>query len=431
MINLKFDKIKVISSIPGRFRANIKELLRNEQMSYIIEDVLLKSKGILSVKPNKNTGNVLIYYDTTVVAENKIIIFLKKSFNYKKQLEIPNFTNKESLIRILFNTLNPITLFKMKYSERIYRNEYMISKKTMSTSIIISSIILLFISNVNKALSILILGYPGILFTISIASYYYASVKLKNNNIYLKNNDCLNLLKDTNTLLMENDIFKSRSYNYNTIDSNLNKIDIQKLVIMGHMANPVNNHMQSIIDELRILGISNIFIVGNDTNGILDYISYYLGINILNPNDLEKQNKYLINNETNATITLINTNESFSKKDKYLFYDLVICLYKNTRLDTLNADINLKYDNIDKLPIIIKLSQFCEEIKVQTENMAIALNSLGMLLVTLNCLTPLSSIFFYVVNTLLMTLTLKLRFSYSKILPKRLILNTNYCINKS
>lgn len=424
MISSKLNKIKVISSIPGRLRANVEGLLRNEQMSCIMKDVLLKSTGIFSVQPNKNTGNVLIYYNTTVVAENKIIILIEKSFNYKKEIEISNNINKESLVKILFNTLNPITLFKRKYSERIYKNEYIVSKKLMSTSIIISSIILLFTSNIDKVLSILIFGYPGILFTISVASYYYASIKLKKNNIYLKSNDCLNLLKDTNTLLMENDIFINRFYEYNTVDSNLNKIDIQKLIILGRIADPVSSHMESLIHEIRILGISNIFIIGNHTKGILDYISYYLGVNILDPNALKKQNKYLISNETNTTITLINTNESFSKKDKYLFYDLVICLYKNTMPDTLNADINLEYDNIYKLPIIIKLSQFCEEVKVQTENIAIALNTLGMLLVTLNYLTPLSSIIFYSLNTFLLTLTLKLRFIFSKSLPKEL--DTNY-----
>lgn len=419
MINLELDKIQVLSSLPGRLRANVSGLLRNEQIAFGIKNILVKSNGIFSVHTNKNTGNVLIFYDTKLITQDKVIVLIERSSKNSKGLIVPKNANEESLLKIFFSTLNPISLFRKRYPERIYKNEYIISKKIMTTSTILSGIILLFTSNINKALSTFILGYPGILFSIGLTSLYYASTKLKENNIYVKTNDSLMLLKDTNKLLIENNIFQSKFHKYTTVESHLNKNDIQKLVILGELNNPVSKELEYIVHNIRILGISDISIIGNDPKGILEYISYHLGINKLDTHDFEIENKHPITNKANdSSLALLLANESFEKNNKYPYCDLVMCIYKNNSLNILKSDINLEYADIDKIPLIIKLSHFCGEINVQTENIAIALNTVGMLLVTLDYFNPLHSIIFYGLNTLLMTLTLKLRFISSKIFYK-------------
>lgn len=419
MADLKPYRLEIRLSLPGRLRINISWLLRNKQIALSMKNILTNYYGIFSVVANKNTGNVLIYYDTDYFDENKIIAIIKKFLSHPEEVVvIPNSTNNESFPKILFNTLNPISLFKKKYDENMYENEYMSSKKIINTSIILSTVIFIFTRSIAKVFSMLFLGYPGILFTIGITSHYFASTKLKQNDIYLKNSNSFKLLNNTNTLLIKNDFFQSNRYRNNTIESHLNKNDIQKLVILGKLDNPINSKTESVIYDIRTLGINNIFIVGNDTNGILDYISYHLGINILDINELKNPKKCLVSNKTNNIVTLLTTDESAEKNDIYDYYDLIICIYKNNTLNVLKADINFQYTDIDKLPLIMKLSRFCDEVNVQTENIAIALNTVGMLLVALNYLTPLYSTIFYGLNTLFMTLTLKLRFIFYKDLCK-------------
>ncbi|MBC2581315.1 HMA2 domain-containing protein [Clostridium sp. DJ247] len=412
MVNSRLSKVKIISSLPGRLRASIWGLLRNEQMAFHIRNMLTKSNCVLSVRISINTGNVLIYYDTKCICEDKLIVVIQEALNYRKELIIPEDINKESLVKIMFNTLNPISLFKRKYSEKIYKNEYLLSKKILNISVVLSSIIFLFTSSINKVLSTLILGYPGILFAIGATSYYYGSAKLKQKNIYLKNNDLLSFLSDTNALLIENDILQSKLNKQNVIGSHLSKDDIQKLIILGELDNPINNTIESIVNDIRILGINNIFIIGDSTNSIINYISYYLGINVLNIDNIEKQKQGLISNNSDDIITLITTDEFFEKNYEFSCYDLIICVYKNNRLNLLKADINLEYTDIDKLPLIVKFSHFCREVNVQTENTAIALNTLGMILAVLNYSTPLYSTIFYGLNILLMTLKIKLKFMF-------------------
>ena len=80
-------------------------------------------------------------------------------------------------------------------------------------------------------------------------------------------------------------------------------------------------------------------------------------------------------------------------------------------MDTVKAGFNLQYSDVDKIPSMIKLAYFHREVSIQTENTAVALNIFGMLLVTLNCLTPLYSGIYYILNTLFLTLTLKFRYN--------------------
>lgn len=123
MINLNYNRIKIISSLPGRLRANVSDLFRNDKIAFNIKIILIRSKGIFSVKPSKVTGNVLINYDTAHISENEIIIILDGCLNIKDKLEIAGDVNNGSLYKIIFHTLNPLSLFGKKRGKEIYENE--------------------------------------------------------------------------------------------------------------------------------------------------------------------------------------------------------------------------------------------------------------------------------------------------------------------
>ncbi|MBV7275499.1 hypothetical protein I6U48_21585 [Clostridium sp. PL3] len=405
--NLKFRKIKVISSIPGRIRINISGLLRNEKIAFSIGYELAKHTNIVSFHVSKNSGNVLIYYKDISLSKGNILILVEKALKSSNEMIIPENIDRRHLIKILIDAMNPLSLFRKKHSKKIYEKEYSISNNILKNSIGSSSIIFLFTSSIGSVISALILGYPGILFAISAASYYYASTKLKMANIYLKSNSSLTFLNNIDTLLVENDVFQDRFHNISGLQ--LSKYDIHKLTILNKIDNPVNCDFESLINNIRILGVNNIFIIGNSQSGIIQYISYLLGVEILDINNLEKKQNYLMVNKLNNTVSLT-TDRILESQLTYFHSDLIICLYRNKSPNILNADINLEYSNMNKLPFLMELSYFCREINTQTQNIATTLNILGILLVTLEYLTPLSSIFFYILNTFVMTLTLKLRF---------------------
>ncbi|BAH07012.1 HMA2 domain-containing protein [Clostridium kluyveri] len=411
MINLNYNRIKIVSSLPGRLRANISNLFRNDKIAFNIKIILIRSKGIFSVKPSKVTGNVLINYDTAHISENEIIIILDKCLNIKSKLKIAEDVNNGSLCKIIFHALNPLSLFEKKRAKEIYRNEYIGSKKIINISLIMSGITLLVTNSISKAFSVFILGYPGILFSIALVSCYYASSKLKYNGIYFKDYHSFYLIKDVNTLLIDSSLFLNKFYKYNKSLSHLDRMDFEKLIILKQLENPVSDRMKSIIENIRLLGISNISIIGNCKNVVINYISYYLGIDILDYEVLKYNANYGFNNKTKEKEAFLVTNEFLGEFQEYLYHDLVICVYKNyaAMTDMLKGNINFKYNYMDKLPLIIELSHFCSEIDIQTKNVALTLNIIGMLLSIMDYLNPLKSIIFYSFNTLISILTLKFR----------------------
>jgi hypothetical protein len=416
MNNSNSNRIKIISSLPGRLRANAADLFRNEQIAFNIKTILAKSKGVLSVTPSKITGNVLIYYDNMYISESQLIVLIENSLDVKENSTITQESKNSSLLKILFNTLSPMSLFKRKYSKEIYENEYRCSKKIINTSLILSSIVFLFTSSISKALSILILGYPGILFSIALVSYYYTSCKLKYNNIYLKSDDSLYLVSHTNALLIDNELFSNKLYNYNKSLSHLSRSDFQKLVILQEISNPISNEMQSLIQNIRLLGITNIFIIGNHTNAIINYISYYLGIDIFNYENLQSKIDCTFSDKTKGILALMATNEALSNFAEHSYHNFLICVYKDNTImmNSLKGNVNFEYNRISKLPLIIELSYFCNEISAQIKNSALTLNIVGMLLSVLGYLTPLYSMMFYSFNTLISILIIKLRLNLYK-----------------
>lgn len=420
------DIIKIISSLPGRVRVNVKGLLKNEQRILRVRSGLTRYDSILSFHVSKNTGNVLIYYNENEIDENKIVVIIEKAFNGPEVAAVENI-DKSSLLKTLIDAVNPFFLFKKKLSEQVYRDEYSISSKILKISMGIAAIVFVFTGNVINTISIFVLSYPGILFGVRASSYYYASVKLNMENIYLKDNTSMSFLSNVNTLLIEDDIFRN-GFNERDMDiMNLNEYEIQKLVILGKLDDPINDNMKLVIDNIRMLGINNIFIIGNSEDSIIRYIGYVLGIEVLDKNDLDGKKNCLITDKSDSNTILIVTGKFPENELSYMCSDCVICLYNE--LSSLKADINLKYSSMDKLILLIKLGYFCREVNVQVENTAITLNILGILLAVLNHLTPLYSIIYYILNTLLMVLILKLKFDFYESFNKIPYIKLRYLTN--
>lgn len=415
MIDLYSYRIKIISSLPGRFRVHVYNLFRNDELASNVKFVLIRSLGILSVKPNKSTGNILVRYNNNYICQDEIIVILDRCLNIKQKLQTTTELYDTSLCKIIFDTLNPISLFKKKWPKEIYRSQYISSKKVMNISLIISSITLLFTNNIFKFFSILILGYPGILFSIVLISYYYALSRFKYDGIYFKNYHYFYLMSNVDTLLIDNIVFLSDSYRYNKSLFYLNRMDFDKLVILKQLDNPVSQRMKSIIENIRLLGINNIYVIGNPENAIISHIAYYLGIDILEykffKNDYNPKNKIL---EKRAVLC---TNGSLKKFSECQWTDIVIFIHNNTAvtMDMLKSDISFECNYMDKLPLIIESSYFCNEINIQAKNIALTLNMIGMLLSIMDYLGPLKAMIFYSFNVLVSILNIKLRLQYHNI----------------
>ena len=126
---LKYNKVKKISSIPGRLRISVNVLKKNEQMSYEISNLLVHFKGIISAYSNKKTGNILIIYNDKNIDAAQIIDIIQGFKCNNKEIVISRDANNKSLFKNILQVFNPILLLKRIYPRKIYEREYDLSNK--------------------------------------------------------------------------------------------------------------------------------------------------------------------------------------------------------------------------------------------------------------------------------------------------------------
>lgn len=105
---LKLNKIKVVSSIPGRLRLLIPNLNKipkdMQKYDYYTTNLLKSLGGIESVEYSFLTNKVLITYDQNKINETKIVYFLNRAMkiiaeNYKQYEDM----DKKDVVKNLDN----------------------------------------------------------------------------------------------------------------------------------------------------------------------------------------------------------------------------------------------------------------------------------------------------------------------------------------
>ena len=199
MTNLAVRDLKIISSIPGRARIKVDGLFKNEKLGYGIINYLKKSGEVTSISFNKYTGNILIYFKYQNLDLEDLLNQLK-SFSLRDSSNvIPKSPQNDSIGKIVLKAMNPINLLRKRYWGIAFENEYSLAKRLIKIGIPIGALIFGFSRHIRDIISILILTYPGMLFAISAASYYYCAKKAFFNKIYLRSSKDVASFAKTNS----------------------------------------------------------------------------------------------------------------------------------------------------------------------------------------------------------------------------------------
>lgn len=395
---MKITKINILSSIPGRMRICVKFLYNNGIYPYNLCNKLLTKKGIISSKLNIYTGNVLILYKENCISPNDIVSFIN-NFEPQKQTNIKNPINGDPF--------NYKTKFKLV---KIFEDEFKLSKNLLKFGFIMNTILFITSFNVNKIISIFILTFPAILFLINYIVYLFIREKwskyqiIFNKPFYLisKFNKCSNLIISEDILI--------NNFNLNSTSEDINFEENPK---QYQAKNHITKNIKDFIYDIRSMGIKNIIILSKEDNITLNYISNSLGINkIFTLSNFHNDYEYLKNNLNNTIFVLSENYIDIPLKINNT--NLTIGIYDD--LSTLKNifHINMKYKNINKIPLIYKDSKLFKDYVYTVQSIIITIIFLGILGILLNYISVLSASFIYVINVILSIFIVKFLLNLNK-----------------
>jgi hypothetical protein len=269
--------------------------------------------------------------------------------------------------------------FANKYPVKVYYNEFALSKRLLTLSVIMSSLALCFSFDLNIVLSLIILGFPGLLFLIRRSTYHIAQKNLKYRNFNLKDPNLIYELSMTEHLLIE--------------DSILN--------FQNHMDRPKDltsfpcDDVLYLIRNFRNLGIVDISMISRKKHPINSWFSYMLGINNIELDRNVSYDRSLYNREKTTLILTSSDLISLHKEQLVVFLG-----YNKLKPETDDFVITFRLDLVHKIPSLIETSKYCNELAIRSENIAVTINIIGIFLGVANYITPLSSIALYFLNYL-------------------------------
>lgn len=396
--NFAVRNVEIISSIPGRIRIKVDGLLRNEKLGYGILKALRELKQINSLSFNTNTGNILIYYKYQYLGI-KDILFRIQTFTHKDASNcIPKAITNDSPIRILIKTLNPFNLLTKKHPINIFEKEYSLSRKIIKMGIFMAAISLFINSHIRTLASIMILTYPGILFTISYMSHFYSARKAFLNEVYLKNSrDIGQIVKVNNFFIEDRVLIGKENISSKILRENKNKLTVEKLLAIGKAENLTKPEIKSFIEETRKYGVTDFTVFSEQKDDILKYITYALGID---KRYILEDKTFILNDlkDRGNIITVID--EDLADRIKNMSSNLTICVYPETKKDFDKGSINIIDKNIKQIPCLLKLSKDCEELIRRYHASSISVNTIAIYLAVLLRINPIFILGIYIINLL-------------------------------
>jgi len=368
-------RIKILSSIPGRIRIRVDGLVHNENAVYYFKESLQFYQGIILVSPNSVSGNMLVYYDDKLVDSRD---FLERITSSNIDNLYP-YVHKERAKKLcIFRSYTPKN-FANKYPVKVYYNEFALSKRLLTLSVIMSSLALCFSFDLNIVLSIIFLGFPGLLFFIRRSTYRIAQKNLNYRKFDFMDPNLIYELSVTEHLLIE--------------DSILN--------FQNHMDRPKDltsfpcDDVLYLIRNFRNLGIVDISMISRKKHPISSWFSYMLGINNI---ELDRNVSYdrSIYNRDKTTLILTSSDLISLHKEQIV----VFLGYNKLKPETDAFVITFRLDLVHKIPSLIETSKYCNELAIRSGNVAVTINIIGIFLGVANFITPLSSIALYFFNYL-------------------------------
>ncbi|AKL96398.1 hypothetical protein CACET_c29540 [Clostridium aceticum] len=388
-------KIEIISSIPGRIRLNIEGLSKEEKLGYQVVCLFQELRGTKNVSFSRITGNILVLYNEDCLNEGKIIEHIK-NFDFTKCLEVLPWTTGESIGKIISKSLNPFHLIGKKYSEKIYKTEYILSKRLIKVGFLLGLALFIFTSYSMNILSIGILAYPGILFAIASATYYYTAEIFKYHSIFIKKSETLGLMGRTTDIFIQDQVLlKEEKGNSILLEKDFSKAELQRCIVLGKINKPVTTEGETIIQELRKYGILNITLYTRKKDVLTEYLAYYLGIEDIH--HLSDEEGPMAKESSNG-VKLLVIQEDLIEDTRKTPRDVTIIIPKKLSKKIRSQEVVLLQKEFIRFPQILQLSGSIDELITRSQVTAVTINVIALFLTIMRQIHPFTALSIYGMN---------------------------------
>lgn len=372
------SRSRIIFFIPGRIRIHILDLLRQGkeigEICCILEDV----HGVISVHSNVYTENILVCYDPETTDENKIL----KRINDIGESTVTNG------FRPPFSTKIPLK----RHNPAIYQNERKISARWMKMVLFIGGLTFAFNFILRRLLSILIFACPVFIFAAPASAFYYTALRARNRRIFIRNKASLDLLDKIESVYLNDSIF--------LLDEPTHASTIS----------PVNQEIYDFVFGIRENGVTDIALLVEKNRAIAHRAADQLGIEEIYHLNNEVNRHGFLNDHSLIVITEHDPNLTDSRKNS-----MVIHVFGKDYQEIPASDLTVQFRDLHRIPWLFRFGHYCREWIIRCQNMAIAIQTLGILAAAFGYIGPLGALAVYGFNTAWQPILIKSRIvSYKK-----------------
>lgn len=377
------SRFKIVFSIPGRIRIRIAGLLRNDNAANEISSFVEEEDGVISVRLNIRTKNILICYNPETVDENRILAMLE---NIGRNVENGSDVNRSEAGFSLKDTF-------LVRNGPAYENERKLSVRLFKTVLLVGGITSAFHFMLRRLIAVLIFSCPVVLFAAPAATFYYAVRRSESRRIFIRRKEAIDLLENTESMYIHDSVFQLEEHNGRRLHQDY-----------------FNRGMRNFVFGIRVNGITDIAVLAEHNRQFGQSTAKQSGIReVYYLNNALEIRKYV------HAHTLLVTAEDKPGLTDCSPEALVLCVYGDRYRELPSADIILQINDICKFPWLIGLSRYCREIIIRCQNTAITVNVIGVLAASFGYIGPLGALIAYGMNVAWQPIIIKGRIlSYQK-----------------
>jgi hypothetical protein len=365
-------QFRIISSTPGRARIRLSPLFKYERYAEYIKSEIDKMDGIISSSISNRTGSALVLYTPELLGENEIL----------------------DRIRNIVSSELPAILEGRKYpevhQENLFLNERHMLRSLRHIGIAIGGVIYMYTRSLSRLAAILILSNPFFLAAAPLSAYHTAARLMGRKGISIRDISDMRALQDIEAVFVNASVL---FYNDETVIKNIDRLELKRQIYMEAAPDPVNIKIRSLVFSLREIGITDITLMNSNHNGLVGYAAEDLGIKEA---CLPDKDKSCFKPDDRDMIILAGPGEM--SKLCARGGGFIIRISEHKRIKVFNANMSLRYQDIDKIPAVIELSRYSRELIIRSQNMGIAFNVIGVFLTAAGYLNPLTAIFLSIAN---------------------------------
>lgn len=385
----------IISSTPGRVRIRLSSLYKQEKYAKQVKSEIEEINGIIFAEISRKTGNMLVLYSPELLNEEEILFHISNTVSS----EINEGTSYAShwTVPDKRKTTEDNEAGRRKNSQAdIFHNEKQLIRRLRNVGIVIGGIVFWYTRSLSRLLAVLILSNPMFVFAAPISAYYSAIRLAKTKGINVRRIGDMKALQEAKAVFINDSILfynNGRNLPGTVFMRNIDRLELKKQIYLEEAADPVTDKVRSLVFLLREMGIIDITVINSHHNELAGYMAEDLGIKEIT---LFDRNRSCLELDNQDIVIL-------TVRDKMVNIcggagGFIICINGHKGVQMLNANMTLRYRDIDKIPAIIELGRYSRELTIRSQSTGLAANAIGILLAASGYMNPLTAIILSIAN---------------------------------